>query len=119
MPLFELIAEPEVVDFLVHLNPTDRAHADFAASLLAEFGTTLSEPYSKYLGDGVRELRFTISNGAAVRITYWLPGGPLAILLTVFTKTRQREIREVDRAKLAKKVCETDHDRTYHNVFTL
>lgn len=117
--MFEIIAEPEVVEFLHRLSPADRARADFAASLLAEYGTTLSEPYSKYLGGGVRELRFTISSGQAVRVTYWLPGGPLAILLTVFTKARQREMREVERAKQAKKVCEAEHDRTFHNVFTL
>lgn len=117
--LFEIIAEPEVVEFLHRLNATDRARADFAASLLAEYGPTLSEPYCKHLGDGVRELRFTISTSAAVRITYWFPGGPLAIMLTVFTKSRQREAREVERAKHAKKICDTEHDRTFHNVFTL
>lgn len=117
MTLFEIIAEPEVVEFLHGLNATDRARADFAASLLAEYGTTSSEPYCKSLGDGVRELRFMISSGQAIRITYWFPDGPLAILLTVFTKSRQRETREVERAKLAKKICENEHDRTWHNVF--
>jgi phage-related protein len=117
--LFEIIAEPEVVGFLHRLKPADRARADFAASLLAEEGPGLREPYSKPLGDGVLELRFTISDGQAVRITYWFPGGPLVIMLTVFTKTQRREVREVERAKVAKKVCEAEHDRTYHNVFTL
>ncbi len=117
--LFEIIAEAEVVEFLYALGPTDRARADFAAGLLAEYGPTLSEPHCRNLGEGVRELRFILSDGRNARITYWFPGGPLIIMLTVFWKTRQREIRQVERAKLAKKVCENDHERTYHNVFTL
>jgi phage-related protein len=117
--LFAIIAEAEVVEFLYVLGPTDRARADFVAGLLAECGPELGEPHSRNLGQGVRELRFTLSDGRNVRITHWFPGGRLIIMLTVFWKTRQREIRQVERAKLAKKVCENDHERTYHNVFTL
>lgn len=108
-----------MVEFLFGLGPTDRARADFIAGLLAEHGPTLSEPHCRNLGEGVRELRFTLTDNRNARITYWFPGGQLVIMLTVFWKTRQHEIREVARAKLAKKACENDHDRTYHRVFTL
>ncbi len=115
--MFEIIAEQEVVDFLLDLGPGDRARADFRAGLLAEKGPELTEPHCRHLKDGVRELRFEISRNRNVRITYWFPGDRKIILLTVFTKSAQHEANEVDRAVRAKKVCEKKHDRTYHNVF--
>lgn len=115
--MYEIIAEQEVVDFLLDLGPEDRARADFRAGLLAEKGPELTEPHSRHLGDGVRELRFEISRNRAVRITYWFPGERKVIMLTVFTKSSQREAREVERARLAKKTCQAEHDRTYHRVF--
>ncbi|GAA2463091.1 hypothetical protein NSK11_contig00152-0023 [Nocardia seriolae] len=98
-------------------RPTDLARADFAACLLAEYGPELSEPYCRYLGDGVRELRFTLSRNRATRITYWFPGGRKVVLLTVFHKTRPRETAQVERAKMARKICETDHTDPVHLTF--
>lgn len=75
----------------------------------------LGDPYARYLGDGVRELRPTL-DGAAMRITYWLAPGRRAILLTVFRKTRMREDAEVS-AKLAQQACRTEHEPA-HREFT-
>lgn len=58
-------------------------------------------------GEGVRELRPTL-DGAAVRITYWLTPNRIAVLLTVFRKTRMREGAEVKRALMAKQLCEAE-----------
>lgn len=81
---------------------------DLKAGELAESPLTLGEPKSKYLGDGVRELRFTLGTGH-VRLTYWLTDRRSVVLLTWFYKTRQREDAQVQRAKDAKKVCEAEH----------
>ncbi|MFJ2665023.1 type II toxin-antitoxin system RelE/ParE family toxin [Nocardia fluminea] len=102
--LYAIEIEPEVRAFLAKLSPADLARADFAAGLLATYGPELREPYCRYLGDGVRELRFTLSGNRATRISYWFPGGPKAVLLTAFHKTRQRESAQVDRARSARKV---------------
>ncbi|WP_431964317.1 hypothetical protein [Nocardia sp. bgisy134] len=72
--------EPEVRSFLAGLSPTDLARADFAAGLLAAYGPELGEPYCRYLGDGV-----------------------------AFQKTKQRETAQIDRAKMARKLCESAH----------
>ncbi|WP_408637782.1 hypothetical protein [Nocardia bovistercoris] len=45
-----------------------------------------------------------------MRITYWLAPARRVVLLTVFRKTRMREISEVDRAKVLRKVCEAEHE---------
>ena len=58
--------------------------------------------------DRLRELRPTI-DGAAMRITYWLAPDRVAVLLTVFRKTRMREGAEVKRALVAKQICEAEH----------
>ncbi|WP_340556790.1 type II toxin-antitoxin system RelE/ParE family toxin [Streptomyces sp. GSL17-111] len=76
--------------------------------MLAEHAAALGEPYARYLGDGVRELRPTL-DGAAMRVTYWLTPNRTAVLLTVFRKTRMREGAEVKRAKVAQQVCEAEH----------
>ncbi|MFI7528190.1 type II toxin-antitoxin system RelE/ParE family toxin [Nocardia salmonicida] len=118
MEIFEIITEPEVKAFLLNLGPEDRARADFRAALLAEMGPELAEPHSRNLGDGVRELRFTLTRNREVRITYWFPGGPRVILLTAFKKSKRRETREVQRAKAAKKACEAKHENTYSDEFS-
>ncbi|TDC93096.1 type II toxin-antitoxin system RelE/ParE family toxin [Actinomadura sp. 7K507] len=100
--------EPEVRAWLDALSLGEYRHVMFYADLLAGNATTLGEPYSRHLGEGVRELRFYMGR-QATRITYWLAPGRRVVLLTVFCKTRPVETAEVDRAKRAKKVCEAEH----------
>jgi hypothetical protein len=100
--------EPEVRDWLETLPAKHFLKVDEYVGLLGEYAVTLGEPYARYLGDGVRELRPTL-DGAAIRITYWLTPNRTAILLTVFRKTKMREDAEVKRAKLAQKICEAEH----------
>ncbi len=82
--------------------------------MLAARPTTLSEPYSRHLGGKLRELRF-IMDGNAVRITYWLAPERRIVLLTVFRKTKQREVAEIERAQQAQKTCEADHGTAEHS----
>ncbi|QBS42415.1 type II toxin-antitoxin system RelE/ParE family toxin [Nocardia sp. CS682] len=119
MDLFEIYLDDEVLEFLDALAIVDLARADTAAGYLAEHGPTLGEPHCRHLGEGVRELRFRLTGDRPTRITYWFPPktGPLAILLTAFRKTKQVEIKQVARAKQARKVCETEHETTYHTMF--
>ncbi|MBQ0825488.1 type II toxin-antitoxin system RelE/ParE family toxin [Streptomyces sp. RG38] len=106
--LLTIELEPEMRDWLDALPARHFLKIDEYVGLLAEHAGVLGEPYARYLGDGVRELRPTL-NGAAIRITYWLTPNRTAVLLTVFRKTRMREDAEVRRAKLAQKVCEAEH----------
>ncbi len=102
--------EPEVLDWLDQLPAPRFATAAFYIDLLAEQGPLLSEPYTRQLDGKLRELRFHLER-QAVRITYWVASGRRIILLTVFTKTRMREDREVDRARRALARCiAEEHD---------
>ncbi|MGW0362541.1 type II toxin-antitoxin system RelE/ParE family toxin [Streptomyces sp. NPDC002990] len=108
--LFDIEIEPEVRLWLMNLSDADYLVAEHAVGLLLNSPTTLGEPYSRHLGDGVRELRFDVGHDrTAVRISYWLAPYRRIVLLTVFRKTKQREDREVARAALAKEHCKAEH----------
>ncbi|MCX5343475.1 MULTISPECIES: type II toxin-antitoxin system RelE/ParE family toxin [Streptomyces] len=116
--LFIIEIEPEVRLWLTNLSAADYERAEHAVGRLARSATTLSEPHSRHLGDGVRELRFDLGRSReAVRISYWLAPDRRVVLLTVFRKTRQRENAEVVRARRAKAVCEAEH-KPAHDVFS-
>lgn len=97
-------ANPRRRDWLEGLSTAPFARAAFYIDLLAEHGPLLDEPYTRQLDGHLRELRFHIGRGAT-RITYWIASGRRIILLTVFTKTRMREDRQVDRARRALARC--------------
>src|SRR5262245_61331222 len=99
--------EPEVRDWLEGLPTAQFARAAFYVDLLAEQGVLLGEPYTKQLDGKLRELRFYVEQDA-VRVTYWIASDRRIVLLTVFRKTRQREQREIDRARRALARCETE-----------
>jgi hypothetical protein len=99
--------EPEVRDWLEELPTLQFAHAAFYVDLLADHGPLLDEPYTRQLDGPLRELRFHLDR-SAVRITYWIAPGRRIILLTVFTKARMREGRQVDRARRALTRCRAE-----------
>jgi phage-related protein len=59
----------------------------------------------------LRELRFHLDR-AAIRMTYWIAPGRRIVLLTVFTKTRMRQDREIDRARRALARCLAEQHTT-------
>lgn len=96
--------EPEVRDWYLALDEEDQARLGFHVDRLAETGPLLDEPFTKHLDGKLRELRFYVG-GRPTRITYWIASNRRIILLTVFVKTKQRERREVDRARRAYQRC--------------
>ena len=116
--VWELEIEPEVRQWLDLLSDRDYLQAEHAAERLLDAPTTLGEPYSRHLGDGLRELRFAMGHdGNAIRLTYWLAPDRRIVLVTVSRKTRIREEAEVERAKLAMKICRAE-GHVAHDEFT-
>jgi hypothetical protein len=102
--------ESEVRDWYLALEETNKARVRFHVDRLADLGPLLDEPHTKQLDGKLRELRFYL-NGRATRIAYWIAPGKRIILLTVFVKTRQRERREIERARRALRLCQQeDHN---------
>jgi hypothetical protein len=89
---------------LESLSTSQFATAAFYIDLLADRGPLLGEPYTRQLDGKLRELRFHL-DGRAVRVTYWIAPGRRIVLLTVFAKTRMREVGEVERARRALARC--------------
>ncbi|WP_433228202.1 type II toxin-antitoxin system RelE/ParE family toxin [Actinomadura formosensis] len=108
MELYDVEIEPEVRDWLDSLTDRNFGRVEWFVALLAENAETLGEPWSRHLGDGVRELRLHL-HPHEVRITYWLAPGRRVVLLTVFYKAKEREIAEVERAIRAREQCEAEH----------
>ncbi|MFI7339850.1 type II toxin-antitoxin system RelE/ParE family toxin [Streptomyces sp. NPDC050085] len=100
---------------MASLSPQYYRQVEEKAELLAQFPTTLGEPHTRHLGDGVRELRFGLG-GNALRVSYWLAPDRRIVLLTVFRKTKMREGAEVKRAREAQQLCEATHPAA-HEIY--
>lgn len=107
----EVELEPEVVDWYGSLTEEEQSRVGFHVDRLAASGPLLDEPHTKQLDGKLRELRLYLGS-TATRITYWIAPGRVIVLLTVFTKTRQNERREVERARRAMARCMNDHGLT-------
>ncbi|MBI3313365.1 MAG: type II toxin-antitoxin system RelE/ParE family toxin [Candidatus Omnitrophica bacterium] len=74
-----------VREFIDSLEPKTQRKFFFVKGLLEEFGHRLSEPYAKYIGDGIFELRFMGREGA-MRILYFFFHQDKAIFTNGFIK---------------------------------
>jgi hypothetical protein len=90
----------EVRDWAAGLSDEHRQKFAHHVDLLAEMGELLPFPYSSGLGGKLRELRFNLGREAR-RVTYYAASGRRFVLLTTFRKTKQKEDREVERARRA------------------
>lgn len=67
--------------------------------VLQQLGNMVREPYSKYLEDGIFELRSKVATDA-VRILYFFNGGRVVVLTNGFVKKRRKTPRkEIELAK--------------------
>jgi hypothetical protein len=96
--------EPDVRAWLEDLSTEQFATTAFYIDLLAEQGPLLGEPYTRQLDGKLRELRFHLDR-EAMRITYWIASDRRIVLLTVFRKSRMRDVRQVERARRALARC--------------
>ena len=71
---------------------------------LVALGSSARMPFSRSLGDGLFELRFTLGPTAR-RITYRFTKDGRIILLTTFRKQRNNERNEITRARTAAANC--------------
>lgn len=101
--------ERPVEDFLDSLNAKMRAKAVRSLELLEEFGNRLTEPHSKYLSDGIFELRIKFA-GDISRIFYFFFVQNKIVLTNGFIKKTQATPKnELIRAKKYK----ADYERRF------
>ena len=96
--------EPEVRRWLEKLDDDGFGQAQFYIDLLEREGVGLGEPYTRQLQGKLRELRFYLGR-ERYRITYYIAKGRRIILLTIFKKSAQKEVAEIERAEAAMARC--------------
>ena len=91
-----------VKDFILSLNVKMRAKVLGMLEILEEKGIQLREPYTKYLEDGIFELRCSIGSDLT-RIMYCYEKNKIIVLLCGFIKKTQKtprnELRKAKRYK--------------------
>jgi len=91
--------EKPVAQFINSLDKKMRAKALGSIDILAKFGNTLREPYSKAIGDGLFELRIRFASDIT-RIFYFFVVDNKIILTNGFVKkTRKTPLGEIALAK--------------------
>ena len=100
-----------VEEFLDSLDVKMRNKATDSLLLLETFGNRLREPYSKYVEDGIFELRIKFSSDIT-RIFYFFWTGNRIILTHGFVKKRQKTPQ--NQIALAKKY-KADYERRHQD----
>jgi len=91
-----------VEEFLRAIDSKARAKTVREIGLLREFGTELREPYSKFLQDGIFELRIRFSSDS-FRVFYFFCRGRTIVLTNAFIKkTNKTPPGELRQALLSK-----------------
>lgn len=94
----EIETHDEVVEWFDELSQDDWERALVVVDRLALAASNARMPFSRSLGGGLFEIRFTIDSTAR-RITYRFTKDGRIILLTTFRKQRNNERAEVSRAR--------------------
>ena len=90
-------------EYINSLDVKMSAKAYRMIGLLSANGSDLREPYSRYLDDGIFELRPRVGSDIA-RVLYFFMVGSRAVLTHGFTKKGQKAPKsEIDRAKAYRK----------------
>ncbi|MCL2177332.1 MAG: type II toxin-antitoxin system RelE/ParE family toxin [Firmicutes bacterium] len=85
-------------EYIKTLDAKTRAKVHRQIGLLQSVGKELRMPYSRYMEDGILELR--ISTGNEIRIFYFFTANKKIILTNGFTKkTQKTPAKELDKAK--------------------
>ena len=100
----ELELHDEIVEWMDSLNDEEWDRTVVVLDRLATLGSTARMPFSKSLGDGLFEVRFTLGSTAR-RITYRFMRDRRIVLLTTFRKQRNNERNEITRARRAADQC--------------
>jgi len=100
----EIEAHDEVVEWFDELSRDDWERVSVVVDRLASLGSRARMPFSRSLGDGLFEIRFTLGSTAR-RISYRFTKDGRIILLTTFRKQRNNERAEVARARQIAQDC--------------
>lgn len=94
----------EIGEWMAGLDTSEWDRTVVIIDRLADLGSMARMPFSRALGDGLFEIRFTLGPTAR-RITYRSTKDNRIILLTTFRKQRNNERAEIIRARQIADEC--------------
>ena len=97
-------AHDEIVEWFDELSQSEWERVSVVIDRLASQGSQARMPFSRSLGEGLFEIRFTL-RATARRITYRFTSDGRIVLLTTFRKQRNNERAEVARARKIAQDC--------------
>jgi putative component of toxin-antitoxin plasmid stabilization module len=100
----ELELHDEISEWMDTLSKDDWDRTFIVIERLASDGFNARMPFSRALGEGLFELRFTLGSTAR-RVTYRFTTDQRIILLTTFRKQRNNERSEITRARAIAADC--------------
>ena len=100
----EIEAHDEIVEWFDELSQNEWERVSVVIDRLASLGSKARMPFSRSLGEGLFEVRFTLGSTAR-RITYRFTNDDRIVLLTTFRKQRNNERAEVTRARKIAQDC--------------
>lgn len=100
----EIEAHDEIVEWFDELSQNEWERVSVVIDRLGSLGSKARMPFSRSLGEGLFEVRFTLGSTAR-RITYRFTKDDRIILLTTFRKQRNNERAEVTRARKIARDC--------------
>jgi putative component of toxin-antitoxin plasmid stabilization module len=104
----DLELHDEVVEWMDALDDDEWDRTVVVIDRLAALGSSARMPFSRSLGDGLFELRFSLGSTAR-RITYRFTKDGRIVLLTTFRKQRNNERKEIARARHVAEDCARDN----------
>ena len=102
--MFDIEVHDEVANWLAALPDEEWDRTVVVIDRLATLGPRARMPFSRALGNGVYEVRFTLGRTAR-RVTYRFTQNRQIVLLTTFRKQRQNEQVEIARARKVAAEC--------------
>jgi len=90
-------------EFLNSLGEKMHAKALLKISILGELGNELREPDTKYLGDGILELRIQQSNNISRILYFFMQGRKIVLTHGFIKKTQKTPAKEIRRCKKYRK----------------
>ena len=100
----EIEAHDEVVEWFDEFSQNEWERVLVVIDRLASLGSSARMPFSRSLGEGLFEVRFSLGS-AARRITYRFTKDDRIILPTTFRKQRNNERAEFTRARKIAEDC--------------
>ena len=93
-----------IEEFLEKLDDKLRAKTVGLMEILEEKGTDMREPYSKYIDDGIFELRCKLGSNITRSLYFFYSGRKIIFTSAFVKKTQKTPQKEIDKATINNKI---------------